>query len=373
MTHSDQPKYLLIAQELEKQIASGLWTGKRVPSVRALAEEHHVSIVTASRALQLLSDRGLVDTVARSGCYVRTPQTRSAERWGLCLHVTPGPWQMATASITAQGFESAARAEGVELFPDLFQLPDELSAAGIQRQVQEAVAQGLTGVFLLPSRISEVGARQDELLVQTCRQANLAVVLVERNLRGLKRALELDLVCSDDLEGGRLLTQHLLECGCQRIAFVIGSPTSSHSSRLAGYLLALAQAERGKSPAPLILEQSADRPSRDAFVELVDQLLAARADGVICYQDYTAIGLIVELLMRGVRVPRDLAVCGFDDLPIGSSFAVGVTTYAFPSEEVARRAFGLMRHRLQHPAQQVVKIVVAGQLLVRESSGGACL
>jgi len=371
MARGDQPKYLLIAQELENQIATGRLTGKRVPSVRALAEEFHVSIVTASRALQLLSDRGLVNTVPRSGCYLCPPQEKSAVRWSLCLHITPGPWQRAAAALAAEGFDRAARAEGVDLSTDLFHLTDELSSTEIQRQVQAAAAQGVSGVFLLPARISEASACQDELLVQACKQAQLAVVLIERNLRGLNRPLEFDLVCSDDVEGGVLLTQHLVERGCQRIAFVIGSPTSSHTNRLAGYLQALTQTERGKPLAPLILEQSAKLPTREAYVVLVDQLLAARADGVICYQDYTAIGLIVELLRRGGRVPRDLAVCGFDDLPIGNSFAIGVTTYAFPSEEVARRAFWLMHQRIKNPGQKVVKMVVPGALLVRESSGGA--
>jgi LacI family transcriptional regulator len=95
------------------------------------------------------------------------------------------------------------------------------------------------------------------------------------------------------------------------------------------------------------------------------------ADGVLCYEDYTAMGLILELLTRRIRVPADVAVAGFDNLPIGSSFSMGVTTYALALEDLCRQALRTMRTRLQEPGQQPVKVVVPGKLIIRESTVGA--
>ena len=92
-----------------------------------------------------------------------------------------------------------------------------------------------------------------------------------------------------------------------------------------------------------MLEQPSGLASKESYAELADQILAHGADGVVCYQDYTALGLILELLNRGVRVPADVAITGFDNLPIGKAYSIGVTTYAFSSESVAHQATRLIR------------------------------
>lgn len=208
--------------------------------------------------------------------------------------------------------------------------------------------------------------RQDEAFLRSCREGGLAVVLIERNLRGLARRLEDDLVAADDLDGGLRCTQHLLDHGRRRIAFVTGSPTSSHEGRLAGYLTSMHHAATGWGP--LVLEQPAGVASKDSYRDLACQILAEKADAVVCYQDYTVLGLILELLAREVRVSSDVAITGFDNLPIGKAYSIGVTTYAFSPESVARQATRLIRARLLDPDGPPVKLLVPGELIVRESS-----
>ncbi|HEY1377587.1 MAG TPA: substrate-binding domain-containing protein, partial [Gemmataceae bacterium] len=344
--------------------------GGRVASVRDIASEHRVSIVTAARALRLLRDRGLVRTVARSGCFVAAGRTAAAEQWALCQRVTSGTWQRASASLFRTGFEAAARKQGFTFLPDLLAIDADATAADLRRQVAAAAAAGVGGVFFLPSRVSEAALKQDETFLHACRAANLPVVLLERNLRGTGRPLERDLVASDDAEGGLLCTRHLLDIGRRRVAFVTGSPCSSHDDRVAGYLLAMHQAGAAADWRPEVLVQPAGLSEAQTHRDLADRVLDLRADGVICYEDYTALGLILELLARGVRVPGDVAVAGFDDLPIGSAFTVGVTTYALAYDRITRHALRVMRERVRHPDRRPVKVVVPGRLVVRESTAG---
>jgi LacI family transcriptional regulator len=367
------PKYVEVAASLEQQIREGQWDGGKMPSVRGIAEQHRVSVVTASRAIQILRDKGLIQTIHRSGCFRVPPPT--AERWALVLRLTPGAWQKATISQSRSGFEALARREPMHLEPELIQLSLNLSDFEIGESIRRAKARGVRGVFFLPSRHHDDEMRLDERFLAACDAESLPVVLLERNLRGYHRELTHDLVAVDDLDGATRSTRHLLELGRKRIGLIVASPTSSHNDRIAGYLYALhVAALESDRPThdlkPTVLYQSHDIPSREAYAKLADQVKKLKLDGVICYQDYTAMGLIIELLARGARVPDDVAVVGSDDLAIGNLFTIGITTYAYPSEAMAEQAVRLMRERLKDRYRRPLKVVVPGQLIIRESTIG---
>jgi LacI family transcriptional regulator, galactose operon repressor len=379
MATSPLPKYQSIALEIESRIVSTRGQGWKVPSTRDIAEEHGVSVVTASRALQVLRGKGLIETVGRSRSTLLpeaepVPSTeavpvRAAEHYALLLRSTPGPWQAASRSVPLAGFVAAAREQSIPLEVDLFELDESTTRPELHRQARKAADLGVDGLFFMPTRHGEPFARQDESFLAACREAGIAVVLVERNLRGAARPLEYDLVATDDLDGGLVSTRHLIDQGRRRVAFVTGSPTSSHEGRVAGYLAALFEASKsGRARKPMVLEQPSGLTTKAAYEELVDQILAEEVDGVVCYQDYTAVGLMIELLTRRTRVPRDIAITGFDNLPIGNSFALGVTTYDYPALAIARQAVRVMRARRQDPAGPPVKVLVPGRLIIRESS-----
>lgn len=373
--NGERAKYLDVAAALEEQIRSGKWDGEKMPSVRGVARQHGVSVVTASRAIQVLRDKGLIQTIARSGCYRIPPP--SAECWALLLRLTPGPWQKATRGISRQGFEALARREPIRLETDPFSFTVQTTEREILTSVRRAKEQGVGGVFLLPSRHSDEEMRLDERFLACCAAERLPVVLLERNLRGHNRPLQHDLVAVDDLDGAARCTRHLLELGRKRVAIIVASPTSSHNDRVAGYLYALhttAQATRRKHAdqyRPIVLYQREEPPSSEGYARLAEEILKQGIDGVVCYQDYTAIGVILELLKRGIAIPEQVAVVGFDDLPIGYAFSIGVTTYAYPSEGIAEQALRLMRERVKHPDRPPIKVVVPGHLIVRASTVGS--
>jgi LacI family transcriptional regulator len=289
--------------------------------------------------------------------------------FALVLRSTPGPWFQTSTSFSQTGFAIVARREGVRFEMDRFHFDEATRPASLLRQARRAAEAGISGVVFMPSRHKPEAAAQDEAFLRCCREAGLPVVLIERNLRGLARTLEYDLIAADDLDGGLRCTQHLLDQGRRRIAFLAGSPTSSHEARLAGYLTALHHAKTDS--APVVLEQPQGIASKDSYKELAEQILSHAADGVVCYQDYTALGLILELLNRGVRVPSNVAVTGFDNLPIGKAYSIGVTTYAFSSELVAHQAAWLLRARLHDMSRPPIKVLIPGDLIIRESSSPA--
>lgn len=365
MAAASLPKYLDIARVIESRVAGR--EGAKVPSAREIAAAHGVSVVTASRAIQVLRDKGLIRTVERSGSFVAPAPARSGgEHYALVQRSTPGPGFQASLAFTRAGFAAVRRQEGIRVEEDRFHFDETTRPAELRRQARRAAEEGVSGVIFMPSRLSDESRRQDEAFLRACREAGIAVVLIERNLRGLARPLEYDLVAADDLDGGLRCTGHLIEQGRRRIAFLTGSPTSSHEGRLAGYLAALQRTP--DAAAPMVLKQPAGLASKESYAELADRIRAHAADGVVCYQDYTALGLILELLNRGVRVPADVAITGFDNLPIGKAYSIGVTTYAFSAESVARQAVRLLRARAAGDSGPPVKVLIPGELIVRESS-----
>ena len=373
MSVVEAPKYLMISKEIEARIRAGHWDGVKIPSARDLAGQHGVSLGTASRALQVLQDKGLIRTKDRSGSYVAPAEapTPPPGGWALCLRATPGPWYQASLSVTRAGFDALAESGGgTRIDVESLEFGEFPGPEELKRRVDSAAEGGVSGVFLMPSRQGPEATRQDEAILEACRAAGLPVVLLERNLRGHARPLECDLVAVDDMDGGLKLAAHLFEQGRTRVAFVTGSPTSSHEGRMAGYFLAARQAalESGRPFEPMVFEEAQGLPRKAVFRALADQVIEREVDGLVCYQDYTAVGMIIELLSRGVRVPVDVAITGFDDLPIGQSFSLGVTTYAYPSEAIAREAVRLMRRRIEEPGSPRLRVSLPGELIVRESS-----
>jgi LacI family transcriptional regulator len=275
--------------------------------------------------------------------------------WAVCLRITPGPWQRASVASTGRGFFEAAQTPGIRI--DFEAIPTDLNLpqAEIRQLVRRARKNGIQGLFFLPSRISAEMMEQDERLLAECKAAGIPVVLFERNLRGDDRPLEYDLVCPDGADGGFRCAMHLLEIGRRNLAFVRGGPTSSHNAMIAGFLSAQSLARQTgllpvDAPFPLVMDFPEGSASPDAYRFLCDRLLEKAIDGVVCYHDRCVVGLTMELLARGKRVPQDVALTGFDDQPIGQEFSICVTTYAFPGIEIAAHALQIMRGCIEEPA-----------------------
>jgi LacI family transcriptional regulator len=365
---SGVPKYLSVAELIEEQIASGKWDGGKMPSVRGIANEHKVSVVTASRALQVLRDKGLIQTIERSGCYRVPPPT--ADRWAICLHLTQGPWAKLTTTLLRSGFESLARKSSMHIDFDAFMLNPDLTVTEAAKAAQLAKSEGIRGVLLLPNRVDEEQTRIEEVFLEGCRKVGLPIVLIERNLRGKESSdpLEYDLVTMDDFGGGCAATQHLYSTGRKRVGLLIASPTSSHNERHAGYLYAVNWARRTQKKLAetpeIVFRMKADEDYKTIAQKVIEQKL----DGLVCYSDYTAVGVIMELLRLGQKVPQQIGIVGFDNLPIGELFSAGLTSYDYPADQLAEQAIRLMKDQIAYPTRPPVRVVIPSKLLIRGST-----
>jgi LacI family transcriptional regulator len=217
------------------------------------------------------------------------------------------------------------------------------------------------GVFITP--VDGANPR-----IATLRQRGMAVVLVDRTLQASDASW--CAVGVDDVHGGELAVEHLVERGHRRIAF-IGGPRGlpQIEDRLAGAGRAVNAA--GLEPTALVTVQTASLTFADgrlAGERLLGVSSRRRPTAAFCANDLVAVGLLQHLTQAGVRVPDDMAIIGYDDIEYASSAAVPLSSIAQPRQELGRAAARLLLDEADNRAHEHEQIVFAPELVARAST-----
>jgi len=140
----------------------------------------------------------------------------------------------------------------------------------------------------------------------------------------------------DNHAGGRMVTEHLLAQGCRRIAF-LGEASTHYPEFFARYLGYAEALEQAGLAADQALQADAESTERSGY-EAVETLLARgeRFDAVFAASDLIAIGALQALNARGLQVPRDVALAGFDDIPMASFVNPPLTTVLQDTQQAGR-------------------------------------
>jgi LacI family transcriptional regulator, galactose operon repressor len=174
----------------------------------------------------------------------------------------------------------------------------------------------------------------------------LPMVLLNRYIDGL----DVDRVVSDNHGGAVIGGRHLIELGHRRIAAICGpANTSTSRDRRAGLAEALADAGLALDPA-LVREgtfshQSGYQHTRD-LLRLPDPPTA-----IVCGNDVVAFGALDAALSLGVRVPQDVSILGFDDIPMAAWEVFQLSTLRQPIGDMARAAARMLAERIEHPGE----------------------
>ncbi|MFE2539678.1 LacI family DNA-binding transcriptional regulator [Actinacidiphila glaucinigra] len=176
-------------------------------------------------------------------------------------------------------------------------------------------------------------------------------------------------VAFDNRGGAQRLTEHLLALGHRTIGYVAGpAERSTTRHRLEGHRAALAEAGLAGSPAELdrlTVHGYYDRSSGyDAALELLRREPGLTA--VVAANDTVALGVCAALRERGLRIPEDISVAGFDDLPFSVDAAPALTTVRIPLQEAGARAGRLVMGRQAPPPGGLA--TVRTELMVRAST-----
>jgi LacI family transcriptional regulator len=192
------------------------------------------------------------------------------------------------------------------------------------------------------------------------------VVVVDRTTR----EQSLCSVAVDDVLGGTIAIEHLLDRGHRRIAF-IGGPESIGQvrDRLQGVSETLEAA--GAPPGTVIATAATTvREGRLAGERLLGLPRGKRPTAAFCANDLLALGLLQQLVASGLAVPDDLAIVGYDDIYFAGAAAVPLTSVRQPRHELGRRAAELVLDEADNPEHRHQQVVLLPELVARTSTLG---
>jgi DNA-binding LacI/PurR family transcriptional regulator len=214
-----------------------------------------------------------------------------------------------------------------------------------------AMARQVDGVIICAPRMSSTELK--EVLART------RLVLVNRRVAGVPA------VVMDNVGGMRQAIDHLAALGHRRIAY-LGGPRTSWSNRERRRGL-----RRASRHGMAVVEFGPFAPQFEAGVHGADLAIAAQLTAIIAYNDLMALGALSRLADRGVRVPQDVSVLGFDDIPMAAMCSPALTTVAIPQEHAGIKAVDLLVDLLRPDSIGLrdAACELATQLTVRGSTG----
>jgi LacI family transcriptional regulator len=186
-------------------------------------------------------------------------------------------------------------------------------------------------------------------------------------LGGRRAQPGVDLIHSDDEGGARAAVHHLLHNGYRRIAFICGPAAEGPAAeRVAGYQAALAEAGIAPQRSMVVHTDFSRAGGAHGVEKLIRQ--RKRPDAVLCANDMMAIGALDAARERGLAVPDELAVMGFDDIEAASLVTPQLTTIANPAREIGVACARLLLDRINGAADPPREIVIPTRLVRRQSA-----
>jgi GntR family transcriptional regulator of arabinose operon len=361
----------LLYQNLRRLIHTGRWpTNSLVPSETAMAKHLKISRSTVRLALQRAELEGFIRRVPGKGTFVAFSRESNGCQTGSIAFITPYQPLSEWGHGALIGAEREARARGYRII--------YCGRNEDQRDVQllhEQQDDSISGILLWPE--ARTSMTQDEL--KSYRQLHIPVVLMDRPIEGL----EYDCVTCENYAGASMLMLHLVELGHNRIVFLTHRYTQllTVSERFRAYEDVMREANLSPSKPWLIGDgfqeiqerRILDTDSDAAALEMMQFIryfreATPRPTAVFALNDIIAILAMRAATLLGIRVPAELSIVGFDNMPFSACLEVPLTTAAQDTLAIGRQAAHLLIKRIEGWDGPATIELIPTQLKVRLST-----
>ncbi len=307
-----------------------------------------VSPKTCERILKAARELGYSTNILAQG--LRKGKTHTI---GLILEGLGGE----ASTMKAAGVEEMARKNGYRVFSCYHDAQVELEVA----DVRDLVARQVDGIIMVP--VFKARPHEFDHLKRLADQHFPLVIFYGR------LPFPVSSVTVDNVHGGMLAIRHLVQIDRRKIAFIGGNPAyTSTRDRTLGW-------RKGCEEAGLDFDAMPFREFGWAIEENVGYRICrefldsgVEFNALVTSNDYVALGAIKAISERGMKIPEDIAIIGFDDSRFSSYLPVPLTTIHQPSKEVGITAFQVLLNRMQNPELPVEEMILKPTLVVRGST-----
>ncbi|MBC8588955.1 LacI family DNA-binding transcriptional regulator [Paratissierella segnis] len=197
---------------------------------------------------------------------------------------------------------------------------------------------------------------------RSLRRRKIPMVLLDRDISTDEKVGRITV---DNEEGTYNATKLLIEKGCKNIGFISSNKTTKSSAqRLQGYENAILESKINFDKNKIFLQNYTIETGYKGTVSLLEK---TNIDGICCGNDLIAIGAIKALKERGIKVPQDVKVIGFDDISISKYMDPPLTTIRQPIYEMGEEAVGMLIDVINNKEMEMSKVLKT-ELIVRETT-----
>lgn len=319
-------KYELIINDIKKAINAGKYqVDTKIPSENQLSAQYGVSRQTVRKAISRLIDEGYLYSRHGSGTFVAKRLFKSGTSKNIAVVSTYMSDYIFPRVI--QGINQVLSENGYSI---LLKTTNN-SRKGEAWCMEELLSKNIDGMIIEPSQ-SAISC-QHQVLYEQMDSMGIPYVFIQGCYESM---LDKPFVMLDDVEGGRLITEHLIKLGHKRIAGIFKADDTQGLLRHKGYVKALQEAGIPYDPDMVIWFHTKDRGAKpmEGILRLMEYGHSFHA--VVCYNDEIAADVIKGLTNIGRSVPHDISVTGFDNSLLAKS--KGITTVSHPQEELGKTA-----------------------------------
>ena len=334
---------------LRQDIQKGVYkVGEKIPSYDTLGDRYGLNRLTVRKTLKALEEEGLVYSLAAKGTYVgkgTSAKTSTAKRMGLMSSIATAETLGQHHLSLVEHLTSALHDRGyfLQFCRSCGENPDESWWQSID-----------TGEY---GGIVVMGPMSQTILDQLSLKFPLIHIDPQLAIPTLPS------VCIDNFTGGKIAAEAILSRGHRNIAIILGDQPCSEE-RLAGFQMVASKVK------DLDIKTYLGNFTAPSGLRCAEEILTnfPQVSAVFCINDEMAAGVLQAFSLRGIRVPQQISVLGFDDSPIAQVVAPPLSSVGIPTKHIAKAACEALFCQIDTPkAEFVSNTSITPRLIVRDS------